>query len=212
MRQARLRKPKTLSTDDALLTVLERARAVGFLGPGPLRVHLDHARMYLRHLSPEPRRVIDLGSGGGLPGLPLFVDRPDCQGVLLDASQKRGSFLVWALSELQLTDRVSVVVDRAERRAHDDDFRESFDLVVCRGFGPPAVTVECSAGYLADGGRLLISEPPGGRAWPDSALGDIGLVHRNTGDEVAVFDRVAKYPAELPRNAKQMKKSPLFAL
>lgn len=200
---------KTL-TDEQLLAVLERARTVGFLGPGPLRVHLDHARAYLRHLPEGPHRLIDLGSGGGLPGVPLLADRSDVSGVLLDAAQKRVSFLVWALTELGLTSRGEAIVDRAEVRAHDTNYRGKFQAVVCRGFGPPHVTIECGVAYLGFGGRLLISEPPGGRRWPSDALERVGLRHVPTHDEIAVFERIGDVPLSIPRSAKQMQRSPLF--
>jgi len=205
-----LRKTSPLTSDDQLLTVLERARTVGFLGPGPLRVHLDHARAYGRHLPAGPIRLIDLGSGGGLPGIPLLADRTDITGVLLDAAQKRISFLVWALTELALTKRVSTITGRAEEWAHDADHRSRYDAVVCRGFGPPATTVECSAGYLALGGRLLISEPPGGRPWPAGPLMKLGLRHLTISDEIAVFEKVADVSDEYPRSSKRMTHSPLF--
>jgi 16S rRNA (guanine527-N7)-methyltransferase len=183
---------------------------VGFLGPGPLRVHLDHAAAYARHLPESGGRLIDLGSGAGLPGLPLLVHRPDLEGVLLDAAQKRVSFLVWALTELGLDDRVTAVTARAEEAAHEETHRQRYDVVVCRGFGPPATTIECSVGYLAEGGRLLVSEPPHGRAWPEDALASIGLRLDPRSDDIAVFERVGPLPERIPRRAKLISRQPLF--
>lgn len=202
----------TPTTDADLLAVLERARAVGFLGPGPLRVHLEHARNYAPLILAGAEKVIDLGSGGGLPGLPLFVDRPELAGVLLDAAQKRGSFLLWALAELGLTDRVTVVVGRAEEVAHDPNYRSQFDAVVCRGFGPPAITVECSVGYLGTKGRLLISDPPERRAWNETGLAELGVRHVETTSGVALFERTGPLDDALPRSARAMKRSPAFVL
>ncbi len=209
-----------LTTEDTLLTVLERARAVGFLGPGPFRAHRDHAAVYTANVPSEAERFIDLGSGGGVPGLPLLVDRPDMTGVLLDAAQKRCSFLVWAATELGISDRVTVIQGRAEEKAHDADLRAAFDVVVCRGFGPPAITVECSLGYLKPGGRLLISEPPDLRPWPKDVLSGIGLAQRPPSSEagpreddvagIAVFERVGDLDPSLPRPARQQKRTPLF--
>ncbi len=204
-----MQKQPTLTTDDQLLAVLERARTVGFLGPGPLRVHLDHARTFGHLIPSSARTLVDLGSGGGLPGLPLLADRPELSGVLLDAATKRTAFLVWATTELELQERVSVVTARAEDAAHRAELRGSFDVVVCRGFGPPAVTIECSAGFVADDGRLLISEPPAYRSWDNDVLASIGLEHQSSEHGVAVFARIGATPMTTPRSAKRMQNKPL---
>ncbi|MEZ5341157.1 MAG: RsmG family class I SAM-dependent methyltransferase [Acidimicrobiales bacterium] len=62
---------------------------MGFLGPGPLRVHINHARYYLDSILDDTTRLVDLGSGGGLPGLPLLLDLPAVEGRLVDGSEKR---------------------------------------------------------------------------------------------------------------------------
>ncbi len=170
-----LRMQSNSQPEEQLHAVLERARTAGFLGPGPLRVHSDHARAFGDPIPNEARRLLDLGSGGGLPGLPLFVRLPRLGGVLLDASEKRCAFLSWAVAELGLLDRVSVRRGRAEELAYDPELRASFDVVTCRGFGPPAASIEGAIGFLADRGRLVISEPPAGRVWSEGGLAAIGL-------------------------------------
>jgi len=182
---------------------------VGFLGPGPLRVHLEHARSYGSLIHPDATSLIDLGSGGGLPGVPLLADAPHMTGVLLDAASKRTAFLVWAAVELGISDRVRAVTARAEVAAHELDHRAQYDVVVCRGFGPPTHTIECSAGFLAEGGRLLISEPPARRQWNGETLASIGLAHSETTNGVAVFERIGPVPDEIPRTIKRMQRQPL---
>ena len=198
MRPSNPQRQSPLATDEQLLAVLERARAVGFLGPGPLRVHLDHARSYGSLIPASARSLIDLGSGGGLPGLPLFADNPGLRGALLDAATKRTAFLVWAAVELGVADRVDVITARAEQAAHDPVHRRQYDVVACRGFGPPALTIECSAGFVADDGCLLISEPPERRSWDNEVLAGIGLCHETTAGGVALFRRIAPRPPQLP--------------
>jgi 16S rRNA (guanine527-N7)-methyltransferase len=122
---------------------------------------------------------MDLGSGGGLPGLVLLRECPELEElVLLDAMERRGSFLRWALEELRAPPSAKVVVERAEHAARRPELRGRFDLVVARSFGRPAVTAECAVGFLSGpGARLLVSEPPEedeGR-WPAEALEQLGL-------------------------------------
>jgi 16S rRNA (guanine527-N7)-methyltransferase len=160
----------------ALLALLERARDQGMLGPGPVEDHLVHARSWAGLLDPLPPRILDLGSGAGVPGLVFAIDHPESTVTLLDARERRGEWLAGAAEELGLTSRVEVVVGRAEVVARTAR-REGFDLVVARGFGSPAVTAECATGFLHDGGRLSVSEPPDGgeTRWREEILADLGL-------------------------------------
>lgn len=123
-----------------------------------------------------PGRGLDLGSGGGVPGVVLALARPTWQWVLLDASARRTSFLVAAVTSLGLVDRVQVHTGRAEDLGRLAGHRASYQLVVARSFARPAVVAECGAPLLAVGGRLAVSEPPAQQdRWPDSELGMLGL-------------------------------------
>jgi len=73
------------------------------------------------------RKVVDVGSGGGLPGIPLKIVRPDLELTLIEADQEKAAFLVHACARLGL-DGVEVVARRAEEAGHDPRLREAFDL------------------------------------------------------------------------------------
>jgi 16S rRNA (guanine527-N7)-methyltransferase len=123
-------------------------------------------------------RVLDLGSGAGVPGLVLADAHPTLGLVLLDSGARRGRFLRQAIAELGLVDRVEVVEERAETAARHPAWRGAVDAVVARSFGSPAVTAECAVGFLRLGGCLVVSEPPEPDAssrWPSEALADLGL-------------------------------------
>jgi 16S rRNA (guanine527-N7)-methyltransferase len=152
--------PSGGSTDAALMAVLERSRSLGFLGPGSLRVQVAHARGFAAAVRTAPLRVLDLGSGGGVPGLVLAAQWASSEVVLLDAAERRCAFLAESVASLGWADRVRVVRSRAEVAGRREDLRGRFDVVVARGFGPPAVTAECGAPFLVVGGRLVVSEPP----------------------------------------------------
>lgn len=154
---------------------LERARALGFLGPGPIDAHIEHARGFVRALVSMVGLVIDLGSGGGVPGLVLAVERPDLRLVLVDSMDKRCRFLEQAVASLG-SDQVEVLHQRAEDVGRGP-LRGAADAVVARSFGPPAATAECAAPLLRVGGRLVVSEPPGaaGTRWPTAGAALLGL-------------------------------------
>jgi 16S rRNA (guanine527-N7)-methyltransferase len=146
---------------------LEESRSAGFLGPGPISVHLAHARGFLklaRKLSAglATPHLLDLGSGGGVPGLVVADEWDSPTLVLLDAMERRTTFLRRAVASCGLSDRVTVVQDRAERFGRVPEHRAAFDGVVVRSFGPPAVVAECAAPLLRTGGWLIVSEPPAG--------------------------------------------------
>lgn len=168
--------PQGTVDDSELIAVLEESRALGLLGPGPIEPHILHARTFLTALGTSVE-LLDLGSGGGLPGLVLARARPDLTLVLVDAMERRCRFLERATEQLGLATRVSVECGRAEELARREDLRGRFPVVVTRSFGPPAVTAECGVGFLTSGGRLLVSEPPvrdPGR-WPSAGLAQLGL-------------------------------------
>jgi 16S rRNA (guanine527-N7)-methyltransferase len=200
--------------DDDALAVLEDARARGFLGPGPVVEHWRHAEAYRWALDRRPERALDLGSGGGVPGLVLALAWPDTRWTLLDAGQQRTVFLGGAVVRLGLKGRVDVVRGRAEELAHEPGLRSKFGLVVARSFGPPAVTAECGAAFLTLGGTLLVSEPPGGRArWPASGLAALGLRDEGLGCAAPAIRRLVAAnpcPATYPRRTGVPSKRPLF--
>ena len=165
--------------------VLSRSRSLGFLGPGSVRVHIEHAKGFAAAIDDSPERFADLGSGGGVPGLVLALHWEKAQAVLLEAGERRCAFLRDASVDLEITERVTVVHGRAEDLGRHVDLRGRFDLVVARGFGPPAVTAECGAPLLQVGGRMVVSEPPEahgpdddarGPRWPEAGLARLGLV------------------------------------
>ena len=163
----------------ALVAVLEGSRQLGYLGPGPVEPHIDHAGAFAAAATEPPARALDLGAGGGLPGLVLAADHwPDTRWTFLDAQAKRTEFLRDQVAALGLEDRVEVVTARAEEAGRDPSHRAGYDLVVARSFAAPPVTAECSAPLLTRRGWLLVSEPPAGdleRRWPTEGLRLVGF-------------------------------------
>jgi 16S rRNA (guanine527-N7)-methyltransferase len=92
--------------------------------------------------------VIDVGSGAGLPGIPLAIARPDLRITLLEPLLRRATFLAETLVELQLDD-VAVVRARAE------DHKQTYDYVVCRAVAPLEKLLKWCLPLLNTGGTLL---------------------------------------------------------
>jgi 16S rRNA (guanine527-N7)-methyltransferase len=201
---------------DALDDVLARSRELGFLGPGPVSEQRAHAAAFVDAIDPLPAtRAIDLGSGGGVPGLVLATLLPTTRWVLLDAMQRRTAFLREAVEILGLGARVTVHTARAEDAGRDPAFRGTADLVVARGFGAPALTAECAAPLLAAGGLLVVSEPPGstGGRWPDEPLARLGLEPDRVVAGPPSFMRLRqarRTSDEFPRRAAKLGKRPLW--
>ncbi len=194
------------------MPVLEDARRLGLVGPGPTLPHLDHALGF----GQAEGACLDLGSGAGLPGLPLALAWPESSWTLVDAGTRRVEFLQAAVSALGLGDRVAVVEGRAEELARRDGLRGRFELVVARGFASPAVTAECAAGFLVVGGRLVVSEPPGGRPdrWPADGLAVVGLEPGESYEADGAWYQVVRQanpcPDRYPRRVGIPAKRPLF--
>ena len=120
--------------------------------PEPMRVHhVNDALAVLPHLpSREGLRVLDVGSGGGSPGIPLAIARPEWQVVLLDRQDKKGAFLRQAAIELALAN-VEVVTARVERYVAS----QPFDVVIARAFSDLPTFVDLAARHVAPDGRLV---------------------------------------------------------
>lgn len=204
-----------------LRQALDEARGLGFLGPGPVDVHLRHAEGFAASLSQTvpapPESLLDLGSGGGVPGLVLAQLWPECPVVLVEASTRRAEFLDRMVLLCGFGRRVVIDHRRAELAGRDPSRRHQFDLVTARSFGRPGVTAECGAPFLRRGGHLIVSEPPdpgeGGRRWPTDKVAGFGLIDAGayrSEFSYRVLRQDALCPERFPRRDGVPEKRPLF--
>ncbi len=192
------------SLEDALLGALAKARALGFLGPGAIEAHVEHATAFVRLVGESTGRGLDLGSGGGVPGLVLACRLPGWTWTFVDIARRRTSFLAAAVAELRLAGRVDVVRAPAEQLAHDPTHRLVYDVVTARSFAPPSVTAEVGGAFVRAGGRLMVAEPPEdpGR-WNPGVLESLGLQDGGVTSDPAIrtLVRAGDLAAEFPRPA-----------
>lgn len=102
-------------------------------------------------LKDKPLRILDIGTGGGFPALPLAIVRKDFQIVAIDGTGKKIKFVNEAAEKLNLENLIAIKA-RAEDLAHDPQYRESFDLVVSRAVAESRILIEwCGAFVKVDG-------------------------------------------------------------
>ncbi len=99
-------------------------------------------------------RLIDVGTGAGIPGIPLKILLPDIKLALLEATAKKVAFLHHVKQKLELDD-VEIIVDRAEEVAHDTQYRERFDVVLSRAVAPLPTLVELTLPFCTVGGSFI---------------------------------------------------------
>ena len=182
-----------------------------------MEAHIDHARGFAAAARAErPARVVDLGSGGGVPGLVLALVWAESALTLVDSSERRTQFLSTAVGRLGVADRVTVVRERAEDLGRTRAWRGSVDVVVARGFGSPAVVAECAAPLLRVDGEVIVSEPPVGDEgrWPPPGLALLGLRPGHRWEDGArsyqVLVQHQPCPERYPRRTGVPAKRPLF--
>jgi len=168
-----------------------------------------------------PPRLIDVGSGAGLPGLVLKIARPELNMLLLEATGKKVGFLEHAILELGLTG-ITAIHGRAEELAHQPHHRGQFDVVTARAVAALPVLMEICVPFLAVGGHTLFPKgaeieqelAEGHRAAPlvgARIVGD-GPLPTGGGESVTrlvIAVKIAATPDRYPRRSGIPAKAPL---
>ena len=184
---------------------------------GPAADLVDDSLVLLEHLG-EADRVVDVGSGGGLPGLPLKIARPGLRVTLVEADQAKAAFLVRACATLGL-EGVEVLARRAEDVGQDARYREAFDVAVARALAPMPVLAELCLPLVRVGGRLLAQKTghedfEGAHRAIETLGGALNRVAAAPSDArragtVVVVDKVRSTPPAYPRRPGVPARKPL---
>lgn len=146
------------------------------LRPDEIRRHLVLDALAGYFALPREGGIIDLGTGGGVPGLPLAVVAPHLRFTLVDAREKKLAFVAAAARDLGLAN-VTTRAARAEALGRDADFRERYEVGLAKALAPLNILVELLVPLLVPGGLLV--------AWKARAAGDEIAAAARALDELA---------------------------
>jgi 16S rRNA (guanine527-N7)-methyltransferase len=181
--------------------------------------HVGDALTLLPHLPAGGHRLADVGTGGGVPGIPLAIARPDLHVTLIDSTKKKAAFLRECAGQLQLQN-VQVIEDRAETVGRSEH-REAFDIACARAVATLDWLCEWCLPLVKKGGKVLaakgarhVAELPAARKVARLLGGGQPVAHPvelpGTTDHVIVeIPKISKTDKRLPRDPTQAKGRPL---
>jgi 16S rRNA (guanine527-N7)-methyltransferase len=166
--------------------------------------------------------AVDLGSGGGIPGIPLAIARPELRWTLLDSVAKKADALRGFVEALGLGN-VSVIADRAEVLGRSAGHRERYDVVTARACAPLPVLVELALPLLSVEGLLLAWKGPLTDADDEVRRGRLAMAQLGGrlmdirpatakvlgGHTFVIIDKVSSTPARFPRRPGEPGRRPL---
>ena len=157
-------------------------------------------------------RAIDIGSGGGLPAIPLALAMPEVHFTLLEANSRKGAFLEKVAATLNLAN-VAVAAGRAEELGHRPALREQYDRAISRAAAPPAVLLELALPFVATGGDLLAQVSPVDPQLLEPAARLLGggspRLERHGDGPLLVVPKLGPTPAGFPRRTGVPNRKPL---
>ena len=165
--------------------------------------------------------VIDVGSGAGLPGIPLKILFREMRLVLLEATAKKAAFLEHRKRQLGLDD-IEIVVGRAEEVAHQVQYREQFDVVLSRAVASLPTLAELTLPFCAIGGSFIaqkkgditleISQASRAISLLGGSMREVKRVDLTEfGDErwLVIIDKISPTPPQYPRRPGMPNKRPI---
>lgn len=172
----------------------------------------------------EAKRVLDVGTGAGLPAIPLAIACPDVEVVAMDSTAKKVAFVAKMAEELELPN-LKPLVGRAEELGHQKGYREAFDAVVSRATANLPVLLEITVPFLRPAGFLFASKgsradeeiESAARAFQELRCELVSHETYPTMQEDVLFamlviQKALPTPRDYPRHPSRIKASPLGKL
>jgi hypothetical protein len=213
-------------TDDQLASLDEAwtpARAAGVIGTAPVEALVEHTVWFARAVCSSfsasfdefDGRIVDVGTGAGLPGVILAALLPHAELRLVDASERRLDHARRASRALGVGDRVEIAHGRGDELAHDAAWRGTHDVAVARLLGDPAETIEQlaalgSAGRSDHGRCRRVGDGSVGCAAGHRTAHLVGFLVRVPVGLFASVNVLAPIPSSFPRQERKRRQSPLF--
>ncbi len=164
---------------------------------------------------PAGASVIDVGTGGGVPGVPLAIVRPDLRFTLLDATAKKTTFVRAALDMFGV-EHSKVVTARAEEAGRDPEHRDTYDAAIARAVGPMATIAELATPFVKPGGVALLIKGEKASEELENAKAALHLLlshHAGTLEtptgRIVILEKMRPTPKAYPRGNGEPKRRPL---
>ena len=164
------------------------------------------------------KKIADIGTGAGFPGIPLKIMRPDIEVVLLDSLGKRVNFLNTVISELKL-EKISAIHTRAEDGGRDKKLREKFDCVTARAVAPMNILLEYCMPFVKKGGFFIVMKGAAEEDSYENALKELfgkvesenvfTLPESDFTRRIICVNKIENLSTRYPRKAGIPKKNPL---
>lgn len=201
---------------EQLLKYLQISKDFGFLSPKEIDEQIEHASELYEMLPIYVGELLDMGAGGGLPSFVFMNMKSKFNFTLLDSMRKRTDFLKSVSEELTKESKFNVINGRAEELALSPEHSGKFDIVVARGFGPPATTAECACNFLKLGGYLFVSGSPENESdrWSDEGLAVLGFtieeIKNGNYSTGVVIRKTSKHDSKYPRRDGVPRRKPIW--
>lgn len=188
--------------------------------------HFADSLTIAKHI-PKGANILDVGSGGGMPTLPLAIARPDVKITSLDSTAKKMAYVLATAQKLGLSG-VSILCGRAEELGNDPKYREKFNVVCARAVAELRVLAEWCVPFCEKGGLFISMKGKNGETELKDAQNavktlllslekddEFNLFDLSAKDEadakrhIFVFRKTAPTPAKYPRKNAQIQKKPL---
>ncbi|MBA3727144.1 MAG: 16S rRNA (guanine(527)-N(7))-methyltransferase RsmG [Armatimonadetes bacterium] len=171
--------------------------------------------LILSPLIPDGAKLLDIGSGPGMPGACLAIARPDLTVSIIESAGKALNFLRDVFGKQEL---LSLIQGRAEDVAHIGDFREKFDVVTGRAVAPLSVQIEISAPFVILGGMFIPMRTDKDKELPAECAARLGLSLLETRTYIIrpllatrhlpVYQKHKSTPATFPRTWAKIRQAP----